>query len=56
MKKRPSKNKILVTNPFQRKVSKSPSKDLMQESKIMKNESGISQKGCEELAQIISLL
>lgn len=46
----------MVRNPFDRKLSKSPQRDIFNESQIFKNESRISNTGKKDIAQIISLL
>jgi hypothetical protein len=55
-RKKTGKFKVMVRNPFERKLSKSPQSDLFNESQIFKNESRISHTGKKDLAQIISLL
>ena len=56
IKKKMSKYRVMVRNPFERKTSKSPKKDMFNESKIWKNESRISNNGKQDIANIISLI
>lgn len=55
-RKKTIKSKVMVRNPFDRKLSKSPQRDIFNESQIFKNESRISNTGKKDIAQIISLL
>ena len=56
LKKKMSKYKVMVKNPFERKTSKSPQKEMFTESRIWKNESRMSNNGKQDIADIISLL
>lgn len=51
-----SKYKVMVRNPFERKMSRSPQKNVFNQSQILKNESRISNDGKKDLANIISLI
>lgn len=55
-KKKMSKYKVMVKNPFERKLSKSPETMVLKQSQILKNESRISNEGKKDIAKIISLI
>jgi hypothetical protein len=55
-KRKMSKMKVMVRNPFERKLSKSPQNELFNQSQIIKNDSRISKCGEMEIANIISLI
>jgi hypothetical protein len=49
MKKLSLKCKVYVTNPFNRKLSRNVENNILEESKIVDNESNLSQSGCKEI-------
>ena len=56
LRKKMNRYKVMVRNPFERKLSKSPHKDMLDQSQIIRNESRISIDGRTDLANIISLI
>lgn len=56
MKKLSIKCKVYVTNPFIRKLSRNVENSILEKSKIVDNESSLSQSGCKDIKKMIGYL